>query len=134
MICRSGTPAEVSPSEGLIEAMVGGSFATTENPWVPESPPMGPAGSAMVMVYGPPGMMPLGQPRALVSLKGVDEAPEQVGTTAVMVLALTKATRRSGIEVGVELPLIGAVMVTVGAPPEKPLVAGAEKALLMVTT
>src|SRR5438477_11375698 len=63
--------------------------------------------------------MPLGHPPALVSLAGVVEAPEQVGTTAVIVPASAKATRKSGMATGVALPLIVAVMVACGAPPEK---------------
>src|SRR5260370_18579615 len=133
VMLKSPVPA-VSRTAGEMEAMTGGWLATTWNPLVPESEPNAPVASSTSMVYGPPGAMPLGQPPAPVSLAGVGWAPEHVGTTPGMVLAFTYATRRSRIDAGVELPLIGAAMVTVGAGPENGCVAGCVNAFLMVIT
>ena len=87
LMLKSAVPA-VSMTAGEMEAMTGG-WATTWKPSLPESEPNAPVASSTSMVYGPPSAMPLGQPFALVSVAGVACAPEQVGTTAMMVLAFT---------------------------------------------
>ena len=120
LIVRSCVPP-VSIAAGLIEATIGGSPITVK-PSAPESVPKAPLGSSTSMVYGPPGWIPLGQPPAVMSVAGVGASPEQVGTTAVMVLASTNATRSSGIGTASVLPLIGALMRTAGAGPLNVLV------------